>query len=121
MKINKLVAGLLLGTSLLAPLLTSASDLESSNYSETAASNTAAVPNGFPDNIAPSSVKSIVREIMGAVKRSWNRAHPTVPSGGAANVQTLTYSTAPAAYTQGQTYAFVAGFSNSGATTLNVN
>lgn len=42
-------------------------------------------------------------------------------SGGAANVQTLTLTPAITAYAAGQEFSFIAGFSNSGTTTLNVN
>lgn len=42
-------------------------------------------------------------------------------SGGAANVQTLTLSPAITAYAAGLRIQFIAGFSNSGSTTLNVN
>lgn len=69
----------------------------------------------------PSDVNNCARENMAALKRDWNRHNPTVTSGGSANVQTLTYTTAPTAYVQGQTFCFIAGFTNTGATTLNVN
>lgn len=59
--------------------------------------------------------------MMAALKRDWNHKGPSVTSGGTANVQTLTYSVAPAAYVQGQCFVFLAGVSNTGATTLNVN
>jgi len=42
-------------------------------------------------------------------------------SGGSANTQTLTLTPALTAYAAGQTFRFVAGFTNTGATTLNVN
>ena len=84
------------------------SDIESSNFSETAASNNAASPNGFPSgSTLPSQVAPIVREFMAATKREWDRSHPTVTSGGTANAQTLTYSVAPAAYVQGQILALI--------------
>jgi hypothetical protein len=97
------------------------SDIESANYSETAAGNNAASPNGAPEGMAPSGVNDTIREIMAAIKRDWNRSHPTVTSGGAANAQTLTYAAAPAGYFQGQRFSFIAGFTNAGAATLNVN
>ena len=96
-------------------------DIESSNFSETAASNNAATPNGWPEGQAPSTVNDCAREFMGAAKREWNRAGPTVTSGGSANAQTLTYTTAVAALVRGQKYSFVAGFTNTGATTLAVS
>lgn len=42
-------------------------------------------------------------------------------SGGAANVQTLTLAPVPSAYTAGQTIRFIAGFTNTAGTTINVN
>lgn len=97
------------------------SDIESTNYSETAASNNATPPNGGPEGMAPSQVNDWGREVMAATKREWNRSHPTVTSGGSANTQTLTYTTAPAAYVQGHRFSFIIGFTNTGPTTLNVN
>ena len=97
------------------------SDIESANYSETAGGNNATPPNGAPEGMAPSGVNDTIREIMAAIKRDWNRSHPTVTSGGAANAQTLTYAAAPAGYFQGQRFCFIAGFTNTGAATLNVN
>lgn len=96
-------------------------DIETAAWSETAASNIQPSPDGWPSNSSPLIVYATDREMMGAIKRDWNRRNPTVTSGGSANVQTLTYSTAPTAYVRGQCYCFIAGFSNSGALTLNVN
>lgn len=42
-------------------------------------------------------------------------------SGGSANAQTLTPTPAAAAYTTGNSYAFVAGFTNTNATTINIS
>lgn len=42
-------------------------------------------------------------------------------SGGSANAQTLTLTPAITAYAAGQTFRFIAGYTNTGATTLNVN
>ena len=97
------------------------SDIESGTYSETAGGNNAAPPNGAPEGMAPSGVNDTIREIMAAIKRDWNRSHPTVTSGGAANAQTLTYGAAPAGYFQGQRFSFIVGLTNTGAATLNVN
>jgi len=99
-----------------------ASDIESSNVSEVAASNTAAVPNGLPANTLATNLYGVFRELMGGVKRFWDRDHATLTAGGTANALTLTYSVAPASYIQGQKYCFIVGASpNSGAATLNVN
>jgi hypothetical protein len=96
------------------------SDIETSNWSETAASNNAAPPNGMPEGMAPSGVNDSGREIMAAIKREWDRSHPTVTSGGSANAQTLSYGVNPTALVQGQVYSFIAGFTNTGAATLQV-
>lgn len=42
-------------------------------------------------------------------------------TGGAANVQTMTLTPAITAYAAGQTFSFIAGFTNTAACTLNVN
>jgi hypothetical protein len=97
-------------------------DIESATWSETAASNNAVSPNGWKSGtMLPSEVEPVGREMMAALKRDWDHKGPTVTSGGAANVQTLTYSVAPAAYVAGQIFTFIVGFTNTGSTTLNVN
>jgi hypothetical protein len=98
------------------------SDIESANFSELAAGNSATPPNGWPEGATLiGQLTDCARELMGSIKREWNRSHPTLTSGGSANVQTLTFGVAPAAYVRGQVFAFVAGFTNTGPTTLNVN
>ncbi len=67
------------------------------------------------------AVEAAARAIRGAVKRWYNHANATVTSTGSANAQTVTYAVAPAAYVTGDGYVFVAGFTNSGATTLNIS
>lgn len=39
------------------------------SYSQTAASNNAAVPNGFPENMAPSGVNDAARQVMAEIRR----------------------------------------------------
>lgn len=97
------------------------SDIESSNYSETAASNTASPPDGAPENMARSAVNDTMREMMAGTKREWNRSHPTITSAGTEPAFTLTYTTAPAAYVQGQVFTFKAHASPTGSVTANVN
>lgn len=97
------------------------SQIATSTWSEVAASNNATPPGGWPEGQAPSTVNDCAREMMSALKIDWNQRNPTVTSGGAANVQTLTYATAPAAYVQGLSFSFIAGFTNTGTATLNVN
>lgn len=99
------------------------SDINSTNWSETAASNNVTPPDGWPEGQAPSTVNDCSREMMGALKRDWDRRGPTLTSAGTANAQTLTYTVAPTAYVRGDTYSFLAGagLTNTGAATMNVN
>lgn len=73
--------------------------------------------------MAPSGVNDTMRQMMGASKRAFDRDHAGAwcTVGGTANVVTLTYTTAPTAYIQGQKFAWKATAANSGATTVNVN
>jgi hypothetical protein len=71
--------------------------------------------------MAPSGVNDIIRAVMGAIKRFWRRLNMVVTSGGAANVQTLTYGVAGAAYYTGEIFTFLAGFANTASATLNVD
>jgi hypothetical protein len=97
-----------------------ANDLQDPCWSETAASNTCAVPNGLPANTLAANLYGVIHEIMGALKRDWDRVNPTVTSSGT-NTITLAYTVAPAAYVQGESFSFIAGGTNTGAATLNVN
>jgi hypothetical protein len=82
------------------------SDVNSATWSETAASNNAAVPNGWPTSgMLPSEVDNTAREMMGAIKREWNRSHPTVTTGGTTTAITLTPTTAVTAYSTGLIFA----------------
>jgi len=98
------------------------SELTSSNWSETSASNNQPPPNGWPEGQAPSTLNDCAREMMGALKRWWNRDHASanVTVGGTANAITLTYSQPPAAYVQGEKFAFKATANNTGPTTVQV-
>lgn len=96
-------------------------DIESTTVSETAASNTAAAPDGAPNNFARTATKNILREIWGGVKRFRNRITPTVTSAGTEPAFTLTYTTSPGSYVQGHMFAFKAHATPSGSVTLDVN
>jgi microcystin-dependent protein len=97
------------------------SEINSSAWSEVAASNTAAPPNGWPESMNPAMVDDTAREMMAALKRWYDHINPTITSGGSANAQTLTYTVAPAALVAGDRYSFIPGFTNTGAASLNVN
>jgi hypothetical protein len=91
-------------------------------WSEVAANNnsTGTLP-GYPENMAPSLYDDNNREFMAALKRFYDHINPTVTSGGSANAQTLTYTQGPVGYITGDVFFFIAGFTNSGDTTLNVS
>jgi hypothetical protein len=97
------------------------SDISSSNFSETAASNNASPPNGWPEGQSASSVNDCARELMAAVKRTWNRDHATATVGGTANAVTLAYTSGPSAYVTGEQFAWKATAANTGAVTVNVS
>lgn len=104
-----------------APFAALASDIGSSDYSETAASNNQPPPRGWPAGMNPAQVHPAAREMMAGIKRWFNRIQPVKTSAGAANVQTLTYDVAEAAYVTGEQYSFIAGYTNTAAATLNVS
>lgn len=96
-------------------------DIQTSAWSETAASNNSAAPDGWPEGQTVASLNNCARETMGAIKREWNRSHNTVTSGGTSTALTLTYTTAPPAYVRGMQFAFRVGTTIGSAATLNVN
>lgn len=61
------------------------------------------------------------RETMGAIKREWNRSHPTQVSTGTATAFVLTYTTPPTGYVQGLQFSFRAHADCGNNATLNVN
>lgn len=97
------------------------SDIGSSDYSETASSNTAASPNGAPEGHAPSSTNNIQREVMAGTKRFWNRINGTKTGGGSANAQTCNFDVAEAAYVAGSRYMIKLGATNTAAASMNIN
>src|SRR5690349_311514 len=77
-------------------------DIQDSVWDEVDSNNSSSgTQPGFPENQNPSTLNNASRAVMGAIKRDWNRNHPTVTSAGAANAQTLTYSVAPPSYELG--------------------
>jgi hypothetical protein len=95
-------------------------DINSALWTESDAGNTAAPPDGWPEGQPANSVNNCARAIMGGIRRFYDRINATVTSGGSANAHTLTYTVPPTALVKGDTFSFVAGFTNTGATTLNV-
>jgi hypothetical protein len=99
------------------------SDIGSSNYSETAASNNATPPAGWPEGMNPSDVNNSARENMAGLKRFWNRNNSThtTDAGGTNTAYTLTYDVAEASYYAGEEFSFVVDKTCGAAPTLNIN
>lgn len=97
------------------------SDIQTTDWSETAANNNVTPPAGWPEGQAPSTVNDCAREMMGAVKRDWNRSHTTISSTGTSTAFVLTYTTAPPAYVNGLRFSFKANAACGAAATANVN
>jgi hypothetical protein len=97
-------------------------DIATSQWSETAASNNASPPDGFPEGQTAASLNNSAREMMAAIKREWNRDHPTITAGGTADALTLTYTTAPVALVNGMRFQFMSASINATtAPTLDIN
>lgn len=99
------------------------SELNSTNWSETAASNNALPPDGGPEGMNPSDVNNWVRELMSALKKDWNQKSFGATFGGSANAYTITNAVARTAYFNGMrvTYKVPAAAANTAASTLAVD
>ncbi len=94
------------------------------DWSETAASNNTAAPDGFPENMSPGSVNDAAREVMAQVRRlaaqtvSGTYAHDS----GSADAYIIIPPIPPAALLSGQVFRFKANASSLTTTpTLTVN
>jgi hypothetical protein len=85
-----------------------------------AGNNTGTAPS-WSGSAAPSTLDDAGRALQGAITREWNWRSYTLTAGGTADAKTLTYTVAPAAYYNGQRFAFIANTVNTGSATLNVN
>lgn len=84
--------------------------------------NFAAALGGWPETTMPvADVNNAAREDLAIIARGYRDQRGSLVSGGAADAQTLTTAAAHSAYFDGMTLTFRAGFTNTGATTLNVN
>jgi hypothetical protein len=97
------------------------SEVSSNNWSETAASNTAAVPNGWPEGQLPGSINDCAREMMSALKKFWGRIQGAYASTGSSNAYVVTPTVALGAYVTGERYSFRANFANTGSATINIS
>lgn len=92
-----------------------------SGLSETDASNTSISGISMAEGCPPSNHNDAVRNLAGMMKRDWDKRGPTMTTGGSANAQTLTPAVAQTSLVRGDSIAFVAGFSNTGAMTLAIS
>jgi hypothetical protein len=90
-------------------------------FSQTDANNNSGTAPSWSGSALPSTLDDAGRAIQGAVTREWNWRNFTLTAAGTADAKTLTYSVAPAAYYNGQRFAFIANTTNTGSATLNVN
>lgn len=94
-------------------------------WSLTAADNGAADTNlNFAEGQSPASLNNSMRAEMAAIKGWANQLSGAKTTGGSANAQTLTSDSVAAisgAYAAGMAFVFKAGYTNSGAATLNVD
>lgn len=103
------------------------SELQTTDWDETAANNNQTAPNGFPEGMAPSGVNDAAREVMAQVKRWFNRvtgradAGTLISSGGTSTAITVTYDTAPASLYTGLECSFKVTTTCGADPTLNVN
>lgn len=96
-------------------------DFGSATFSQTDASNATGTMPSWSGAAAPSTLDDAGRALQGAVTREWNWRNFTVTATGTADAKVLTYSVAPAAYYNGQRFAFIANTTNTTTATLNVN
>ena len=93
----------------------------SSVFSQNDASNGTGTMPSWLGSAAPSTLDDAGRALQGAVTREWNWRNVTLTTGGTSTAYTLTFSVAPAAYYNGQRFAFIVNATNTAAATLNVN
>ncbi|WP_207953836.1 hypothetical protein [Sinorhizobium meliloti] len=96
-------------------------DYSQSNWAELDSDNDSVAPNGVQGGYAPSAIAPIIRAIMGAAKRNYNRSNAIYTTTGTGNAYVLTYEGAPLAYIKGEIYRIFADRANTGAATLNIN
>lgn len=93
----------------------------SSVFNQADASNASGTMPSWSGAAAPSTLDDAGRALQGAVTREWNWRSYTLTAGGTADAKILTFSVAPAAYYNGQRFAFIANTTNTTSATLNVN
>ncbi len=91
------------------------------SWSPTAASNTAVDGIDIAENCSPANLNNADRAIMANVAALRDLLGGAATTGGSGNAQTLTSGLTLLSYAQGLLIGFEAGFSNTGAATLNVD
>ena len=96
-------------------------DFGSATFSQTDASNNSGTMPSWSGSAAPSTLDDAGRALQGAATREWNWRSFTLTATGTSDAKVLSYSVAPAAYYNGQRFAFIANTTNTTSATLNVN
>lgn len=92
-----------------------------SQFSTTAASNNSAVPDGFPESMAPSGVNDAARELMAALAKWYAGTKGGLSTAGSSNAYTLTTGSSHAALGDIGLVVAKSNHGNTGAATLNVD
>jgi microcystin-dependent protein len=94
-------------------------DIAAANWNQADNSNTAASPDGLPENCAPSGVNNWARATMGAIKRFWKRSSVIVTTGSS-SAYLVTHTVPPAALADGECELIQFHAANTAGATLNV-
>lgn len=92
---------------------------ELTDFSETDGSNTTVTGTSIAEGMAMSGLNNGLRNLIGALIRSYNRLTGKYASTGSANAYVVTPSVALPAYVTGERYSWRSNFANTGATTVN--
>jgi len=92
-----------------------------SAYSQTASSNNAAPPNGWPEGQAPSTVNDCAREMMAGMARWYAHMDGSLESTGSSNAYVITTGSSHAAMADIGLLVFRANHTNTTAATLAVD
>ena len=90
-------------------------------WSTTDANNNSAVPNGFPEGMAPSGLNNSARAVMGGVARWFFDTNGSLSAAGTTNTYTLTTNAGFSATAEHSLLVFKIPVKNTGASTLNVD
>lgn len=96
-------------------------DFGSATFSQNDSSNNSGTMPSWSGSAAPSTLDDAGRALQGAATREWNWRSFTLTATGTSDAKVLSYSVAPAAYYNGQRFAFIANTTNTTTATLNVN